>query len=80
MSLPEDRSLMPLNHGSFAPGETGPATAHQQMLFGKLYCKLDRLCDKKFPGPVRRCTMAIRWEETDRPLLEINVNICAPHE
>ena len=71
---------MPLYYGLFAPDEAGRSTAHQQMVFDKLYCKLDRLCDKKFPRPVGRRTMAIRWEEFDGLLLEINVNICATHE
>ena len=80
MSLLEDRSLMPLYYGLFAPAESERATAHLQMVFDKLYCKLDRLCDEKHLRPVRRRSMAIRWEEIDGPLLEINVNFCATHE
>jgi hypothetical protein len=87
MFLPEAKSLASPpysmtspSYGLFDSGETDRATAHQQMVFDKLYCKLDRLCDKEFPRSVRRRTMAIRWEETDEPLLEINVNICATHE
>lgn len=80
MSSLEDKSLMALYYGLTDPGETERATAQLPRVFDHLYCKLERLCDKKSAQPARRRTVAISWEETDELLLEINANICATRE